>query len=336
MSPRRPPRRGSEQGGILLLVLWLTAALSFVSLALALSVRTELAATRYRLEAEQGRFLARGALEQALYVLQTPRLRDAEQKLLYEPGQPYLEFSYAIGTARVRVASEAGKLNVNTAPVERLQALFQAAGVGERDAKEIAEAISDWRRPAGSTVGSAFDQFYAGLAQPYQAAHQPFQRVEELLLVKGVTPELFYGWMERDANDRLVQRGGLNRLLTVYGNFMKVNVNYAPYEVLLSVPGMDEERARALVAGRRAKLYRSISELPLSLPQGALSHLALNGISDLYTLTATGRLHSTDTRASVRAIVRREATGQMRLLVWEERAVGEEAFELPAWAEGRT
>ena len=318
------PGSNPQRGAVLLLVMWLMVALSLVALALALSVRTELAATRYRLEAEQARFLARGALEQALYVLQTSGLRNAEQKLLYEPGQPYLEFSYATGTARVRVASEAGKLNVNTASVERLQALFQVAGVGKRAAEEIIQAIADWRAPATSSVGSVFDQFYAGLAQPYQAAHQPFQRVEELLLVKGVTPELFYGWMERDAHDRLVQRGGLNRLLTVYGNFTRLDVNYAPYELLLSVPGMDEERVRAVVTGRGEKLYGSLTELPISLPAEALPHLGVYRISDLFTLTATGRLRGSATRASVRTILRREASGRTELLAWDEQAFEEE------------
>ncbi len=318
------PSSNSHKGAVLLLVMWLTAALSLVALAVAVSVRTELSATRYRLEAEQARFLARGALEQALYVLQTPGLHDAEQKLFYEPGQPYLEFSYATGTARVRVASEAGKLNVNTASVERLHALFQAAGVGERDAEEIVRAIADWRAPATSSVGSVFDQFYSGLEQPYQAAHQPFQRLEELLQVKGVTPELFYGWMERDANDRLVRRGGFNRLLTVYGNSTRLDVNYAPHEVLLSVPGMDEERVRAVVAGRREKLYRNLTELPISLPAEALPHLGVYPIRDLFTLTATGRFRGSATRASVRAVFQREATGRTQLLAWDEQAIEEE------------
>ncbi len=314
----------SQRGGILLLVLWLTAALSFVALALALSVRTELAATQYRLEAEQGRFLARGALEQAIYALKFPGLRDAKNKPLYEPGQRHMDFSYTTGTARVTVMSESGKLNVNTTPVERLQLLLEVAGADESAAKEIAEAIADWRTPAASSVDSSLDLFYAGLTPPYRAAHRPFERLEELLLVKGITPELFYGWMERDGSGRLIRRGGLNRLLTTYGNYGQVNVNYAPYEVLRSVPGMDAEQARALVAGRREKPYRSMAELPLSLPLEALPYLALFESSDLYTLTVTGRPQGGAARASASAILRRERTGLMRLLVWQEQAVDED------------
>ncbi len=316
-----------QRGAILLLVMWATAALSLVALALALSVRTELAATQYRLEAEQGRFLARGALEQALYVLKNAGLQDAHQKRLYEPGQPHLDFSYDTGTARVEVRSESGKLNVNAAPVERLRALLEAAGAGPQPAGEIAEAMVDWRSAASPTLATPLDQFYAGLAQPYRASHRPFERLEELLLVRGVTAELYYGWIERGEDQRLVRRGGLNRLLSVYGGFGPVNVNEAPLEVLLSVPGLDAESARALVAGRRQRPYRSMADLPLSLPLEAVPHLAFSASSDLYSLTSTGRRHGSAARASVRAVFRREPTGETRLLLWEEMATSEEALE---------
>lgn len=316
----------SARGGVLLLVLWLTAALSFVALALALLVRTELAATSYRLEAEQARFLARGALEQALYVINTPGLRDVEQKLLYEPGQPYLDFSYDIGTARVTVTSESGKLNLNTVTEERLRLLLQASGASEPEAEESAQAIADWRS-AGSDVGSRFDQSYAGLSKPYRAAHRPFERLEELLLVKGITPEMFYGWMERDAQGDLQRRGGVNRLLTVYGSFGQVNLNYAAYEVLRTIPGLDDQLVRRLIEGRREKPYRSMADLPVALPLEALPHLALSeAASSVYVLTATGQPQGSATRASVRAVFTRDTTGEAKLLAWEEQAIAEDSM----------
>jgi len=323
----RAPHSTLERGGVLLLVMWVTATLSAVALSLALSVRTELAATSYRLEAEQARFLARGALEQALYIVQNPGLRDAAQRPLYEQGQPYLEFSFSTGAAWVKVASESGKINVNTAPVERLQTLLLAAGVDEREAPEIAQAIGDWRLPPTSSVSSAFDLFYQRLPQPYRAAHQPFGRLEELLLVKGVTAELFYGWMERERDGRLVRRGGLNRLLTIYGSPTQVNVNQAPYEVLLTVPGLSAESARALVAGRRQKFYRSAADLPVALSPGVLGYFAFLDASFLYDLTATGRPSGTATRASVRAVVQREANRQLRLLLWQEQTTEEQVID---------
>lgn len=328
MPTRQRVNADAQSGAVLLLVLWLTAALSFVALALALSVRTELAATSYRLEAEQARLLARGALEQTIYVMKNPGLRDAAQQPIYQPGQTHIDFSYETGAARVAIVSESGKLNVNTASVERLRRLLEAAGAGEQQAGEIAEAIADWRAPARSTVSSRFDQFYASLGEPYRASHLSFERVEELLLVKGVTPELFYGWMARDSDGRLVRRGGLNRFLTCYGTFGLINVNYAPYEVLRAAPGIDDEQARALVAGRGGGPYRSLADLPLGISLEALPQLTIGDGVGAYALLATGRPHGSATRATVKAVLARDpVSGEMKLLVWEEQAVAQEAFE---------
>ena len=62
----------------------------------------------------------------------------------------------------------------------------------------IADAILDWidedtePRPFGCE-----DEYYASLPSPYTAANGPLQSVEELLLVRGVTPQLMFG---ADAN----------------------------------------------------------------------------------------------------------------------------------------
>ncbi len=305
--------------------MWLTTALSLVALAMAMTVRTEIEATRYRIEAEQGRFLARGAIEQAVFVMKNTGLRDAEQKPFYEAGRPYMDFVYSTGAARVLVVPEAGKLNVNLLPPERLRALLEAAGASEPEAREITEAIVDWRAPASPTLDGPFDQYYAALPRPYRGAHRPFERTEDLLLVRGVTPELFYGWMEADVAGRSVRRGGINRLLTTYGMAVAVNVNYAPYEVLLTLPGMDPQSAAALVAGRRAKPYATPADLPLALPLEAVPYLTMASTSETYSLLATGRPNGSDVRTSVRALFRRDlVTGETKLARWEEMANGSE------------
>lgn len=62
----------------------------------------------------------------------------------------------------------------------------------------IADAILDWidedtdPRPLGCE-----DEYYASLPTPYSAANGPLESVEELLLVRGVTPQLLFG---ADAN----------------------------------------------------------------------------------------------------------------------------------------
>nr|WP_246112758.1 type II secretion system protein GspK [Allorhodopirellula solitaria] len=63
---------------------------------------------------------------------------------------------------------------------------------------DIADAILDWidtdtePRPAGCE-----DEYYGTLPSPYSCPNEPLQSVEELLLVRGVTPQLLFG---ADAN----------------------------------------------------------------------------------------------------------------------------------------
>lgn len=321
--------RMGERGGVLLLVLWVTAALSFVALSTAMMVRTEVVATSHRLEAEQARMLACGAIEQAIFVFKHPGLTGADKQPLLAPGQRTMEFSYATGQARVTRTPESARINVNTEAPERLAALFRAAGLSERQAEEIAEAVVDWRTGRSSDVDSPFDLFYSSLPAPYRAAHRRFERLEELLLVKGITAEVFYGWMERDADGRLVRRGGLRRLLTVYGAAGAASLNDSPYEVLLSLPGMDAERARAIVAARREKPIAGMDELPITLPLEAVGRVVLSApLNGYLRLTATAQPAGSTTRASVSVLLSDiTGTSDRRVVEWEPQTVAEEAFE---------
>ena len=333
---RRIPHRG-ERGAVLLLVLWLTAALSFVALSMALSARTELTATSYRLHSEQARFLARGALEQAIHVVfRDSSLQDAREQPLYDPERPYLDFAYETGAARVALIPETGRIDVNRAPVETLERLLEVAGVEGGEAREIAAAIADWRGGVISDAGTAFDGFYRSLAPPYSAPHRPLTRLEELLLVKGMTPELYYGWLERDASGALVRRGALARALTVYGGGPPVNANFAPFEVLRALPGIDAETAAAIVARRRDRFYQSAADLPLRVRPESVPLLAFGTSATVMTLLATGQPHGSAVKASVRAVVQRNfaAGAQVQLLAYEEMAVAEEAFEVEARSQG--
>jgi DNA uptake protein ComE-like DNA-binding protein len=85
------------------------------------------------------------------------------------------------------LVDESSKLNLNSATNDMLLKL-----PGMTD--EIAGAIADWR-DGDSDVGSngAEDDYYLSLPQPYHAKNAPLETVEEVLLVKGMTPELLYG-----------------------------------------------------------------------------------------------------------------------------------------------
>nr|WP_047814271.1 type II secretion system protein GspK [Rhodopirellula islandica] len=58
----------------------------------------------------------------------------------------------------------------------------------------IADAILDWiDEDTEPRENGCEDEYYTSLATPYAAANGPVQTVEELLLVRGVTPQLLFG-----------------------------------------------------------------------------------------------------------------------------------------------
>jgi len=83
---------------------------------------------------------------------------------------------------------EASKINLNTAPREVLLGL-------PRMTEQIVDAILDWR-DADSTPGAsggAESATYNALNPPYNCKNQPFETLEELLYVRGITPEILFG-----------------------------------------------------------------------------------------------------------------------------------------------
>ena len=98
---------------------------------------------------------------------------------------------------RFGVTDEAGKLNLNAlltlAPTDtvRLQMLMQIPNMTE----DVANSILDWLDPSSTIprTNGAKDEYYPTLTPPYHVKNGPLDSIEELLLVKGVTPQLLYG-----------------------------------------------------------------------------------------------------------------------------------------------
>lgn len=87
----------------------------------------------------------------------------------------------------------------------------------ETEAREIVDALVDWidADETESDYG-AETSYYQSLDPPYSARNGPVTTIDELLLVRGITPELFFG---------STKTKGLNELLTAYGDDGKININ---------------------------------------------------------------------------------------------------------------
>lgn len=292
--------KNRRRGGALLAVLWISAALSAIAFAVANTVRGETERTATLAESVRTYYLATGAIERLLLYVQWGagyRNPDGTPKY-FEPGMPRVAMNFPTGTAVVEVIPENAKLSINHSRPEDLARLMVHLGADPGRAQQIALAIVDWRTPVAGGL-SVFDQHYLSLTPSFRARHASFEEIEELLLVKGMTPDLFYGTLARDAEGRLQPRAGLRDCVSVYGSSGAVNVNTAEPAVLATV-GLPPEAVAAIVQRRHAQPFRTAAELApfvqIAGPEAAL-RLTVGG-GTIFTFRATGRLRLPDGRPS--------------------------------------
>jgi len=120
---------------------------------------------------------------------------------------------------------------------------FPEFDLDPEEVENIADAIKDWIDSDDDTTEfGAEDSYYRALERPYPCKNAPFEFLEELLLVRGITEELFYGTEERP---------GISLYLSTYGDDGKININTAGPLVLRALSDqIDQERAEDMVAYR--------------------------------------------------------------------------------------
>jgi general secretion pathway protein K len=292
---RNRDRKGAagRRGSALLAVLWLSAALSAIAYSVATSVRGEIERTSTLTDGVQSYFLATGALERALFYIELgPAHRNPDgTPRFFDAGTPRLNFTFGSGVATVEIIPEASKLSINESRPEDLARLMMHLGAEPERAQQIAMAIVDWRSPAPGGL-SMFDHHYLSLAPSFRARHSSLEEIEELLLVKGMTPDLFYGSVVRDEQGRLQPRAGLRDCVSVYGSAGAVDVNTAQPAVMAAF-GIPPEAVAAIVQRRHALPFRTAEQLAAFTQGGgpAFSRLTVGG-GTIYTLRSTGRLRS--------------------------------------------
>lgn len=220
-SQRDPFSRGSnlesrisnpQSGSVLILVLWALFFLGALAVAVGSHVSAALSAARYARGELHAGLLARAGMERAIAeVIDNPTnwsgiTEDefrSDELLFRENGEleggvysVYYVFVSTNGNTSVTnfgVACEGSRLNINRAGHSKLTAVFrERAGLAEDDAAAIASSIKDWRdKDDVALTGGAENAYYLGLSAGYPCANGPFRRPEELLLVKGVTPEVY-------------------------------------------------------------------------------------------------------------------------------------------------
>jgi general secretion pathway protein K len=282
----------SQEGIALLLVLWVLTILMVVVLAFSYMTKTETLATSSFKGVFERKFLAEAGIERGVMEV---FFRNAYKgkPVLVEGGDVWNAdgtlYSDQIGDGSytVRIIDERGKLDINpdqtqdTVMILVLKKLLINLGVEDEQADTIVDSILDWRDADDlQRLHGAETPYYMSLPAPYKAKDGPFDTVEELILVKGMTREILYGGAEKK---------GLIDFITVNGSPGGININAAPRELLMAMPGITSEIADHIIEIRQTKEITNIKQEFPDIPQTTTALMSAGGISNTYTIEATGR-----------------------------------------------
>jgi general secretion pathway protein K len=317
--------RTSRRGIALVLVMLTIIVLSAIVGSLAISMSTEMRLARNTEYDAQMEWMGRSGIELARYALAN---KCAEQKSIDALNQfwaggtspcsndveniPLKNVPLGPGRISVTITDMERKWDINLVanPRNPQKEILQKAlaEVGVTDAEQsstIVDSILDWINP-NETAGfsGAKSDYYLHLNPPYYCKNGPIDDISELLLIKGVTPAIYWGSNSTNhpvsayqqhggggfTGPSLNQGGpgfrnadqpqypvGLVELFCAMGG--KLNINTASLKTLQLIPGLDEAIAAHILQERAGPdgVDGTDDDVPLQSP-GEISTFVGTGV----------------------------------------------------------
>ncbi len=253
----------SQKGVVLIAVLWSCALIMWFAFQISAQTRLMGEDRIHAIRESHALYLAVGGCYEALARMgQPPPLRiDQPLNLNWQPdGRPRI-VEYNSGIAAVIIEPEDLKVNVNMVKEVQLRQVLQRAGADELTSEDLADRILDFidADDIPRLHGMEKDAYIkAGLN--YIPFNGPLTSMDQLLLVPGLSHQLFYGY-DRGMDERMREspeifkgivipaKNSLFSLLTIYGN----NVNL-PQEL-----DEQQESMLKLMSWRPGGIYRILS-----------------------------------------------------------------------------
>jgi general secretion pathway protein K len=293
----------SEGGFALILVLWALMVLTVITASFAFAAREERLlgqSAYYRAQAQE---VARAGINHVILHLLHP---DDEQPIAADGAE--IQLPFGDNRALVRVQSESGKIQLNSAPLPLLEGIARV--VGASDPEAAAAAIADWRDANDTPLprGAEADA-YRTAKRAVMPANSPFTSLRDLSLVMAIDPST---------------AAKLARFVTIHGRSRKIDLGIAPAAVLLALPGATPDKVAAFVAGRDADGQM------ISLTREFLSGTEAHGMyavapsrkrlqAGVYTIESMGRT-DTNFEQTMRVVVQISASRKQpyRILEWQQ------------------
>ena len=291
----------------LILVVWIMVILIAIVTEFSYSMRTEINITQNFKEEEEAYQLALAGIEYAKAevgaVEETQRVFvNREEVLILDENiiEPVRKKNLGRGSFEYTITDEDGKLDINMATQEQLKYVLIESGVDSDKAAGIADSILDWRDTNDlHMLNGAEEDYYRDLDEPYSCKDGPFDSIQELLLVKGMTDEILYGSVVDEEEEKTYS--GILSALTVNGT-NRINVNTAPGVVIEAVIGL--EAADNIILQRETG---PVSDIPNN------AKLA----SDFFTIISKGTNADGSIKRSVKAVVY-NGSDKMEIIYWND------------------
>ena len=276
LAPKRLPGRTprSQRGLALITAVLVVAIVATVATTLALGEQVWFRQAQNMTDRAQAISLRQGAVSYAAILLGRDGAQNQVDHLKEIWAQPLPPLPVENGMIAFKVDDAQGRLNLNNlvrsgAPSVADIAMFQRLLTSQGLDPGASEALVDWLDPdSNARPGGAEDTEYLSLPQPYRAANQPLQSVDELRLVKGFSA-------------KAVEK--LRPYVTALPAPTTVNVSTAPDQVLAALTNLSVTALKPLLDGRVDKPFMTIEEFKAQLPSGTKIDVAY-GVNTGYFL----------------------------------------------------
>jgi len=228
----------NQEGVVIIAVLWICALIMWIGLQISADSRLQGEEQVHLFRKSQATYLAIGGCYEALARMgQQPSTglegmhsKDTTESDNWQPDGTSHVVRYETGQAIVVIEAEDQKVNVNKASPQQLEAVLEKAGFKGDAADGLADVIADFidKDDISRLHGAEKDQ-YKQNGLPYGPFNGPLTSLDQMLLIPGITQQIFYGYGLEDlitgeteseplADPAFPRKHSLFDMFTVYGN----------------------------------------------------------------------------------------------------------------------
>ena len=305
---------GQPHAMVLIVVVYLVATLSALAFALSFRSRVAIKNASFLIEKIQQDQIAHAICVQACYMLSVDDQNIDSLDEIWASRHRFIPPNGNGWEAEWKLIDESSKININLAYSDML--------LGLKCLDEAAVAsIMDWLdQDDVPNPDGAEDDYYSSLEPGYNCKNGTIDNIAELLLIKGISVQIYYGSSLAGEKKTI----GLNNLLTVYGDG-KININTVSKIVLDAIPLLSDAAVDEIVSRQTstAEKFSSMDDIEKNDNFTVADKLTLMQIakfnSNHFQVQIKIRNKTQNLQGEYLAIVERQDSN-IKILSWQRRS----------------